>query len=143
MNVYDKLPKDLVVALFFSLTTLFFGPVDLYFNNINEFSNQLFDFWYYVVGITFFILFFLLIFLRLFRNYSKQFAVLFFAISFLILLQGNIFVWNYGVLNGKEINWNDYNVYAFLEVVVWLGFLFFVFFKRNFVYRLINKGSIF
>ena len=42
------------------------------------------------------------------NRYAKKVTALFFAIGLLLWIQGNIMVWNYGLLDGHIIPWGDY-----------------------------------
>jgi hypothetical protein len=73
--------------------------------------------------------------------YQKIVSFLF-VISFLLWLQGNVFVWNYGVLNGQEINWNSYQIYGFIDGIIWLFFLILAFVKSALISRIARKVSL-
>ncbi len=42
-------------------------------------------------------------------------------ISILIWAQGNLLVWDYGLLDGRSINWGKYAARGWLEIVLWLA----------------------
>ncbi|NSW92672.1 MAG: sulfatase-like hydrolase/transferase, partial [Firmicutes bacterium] len=139
----EKCITTLCAASLFSLTVLFFGPSYLYFTNILEFPYLFSDVWYLFASISLLcILVISAILLPLKSSIHRKAVSLLFAFAFLLWLQGNILVWNYGVLDGKEIPWNNYKIYGFIDTAVWLVVVTFTFIKSNFIYNLIKKISI-
>ena len=43
------------------------------------------------------------------------------SIAALFLLQGNYFVWDYGLFDGGDIDWQAHNVVGIVEITVWLA----------------------
>jgi len=139
----EKLITTLCAASLFSLTLLFFGPLYLYFTNILEFPYLLSDVWYLFASISLLsILVISVVLLPLKPSVHRKVVSLLFAIAVLLWIQGNILVWKYGVLDGKEINWSVYKVYGFIDIAVWLFFIIIAFFKNILVYNTIKKVSL-
>lgn len=139
----EKFITTLCAASLFSLTLLFFGPSYLYFTNILEFPYLFSDVWYLFASISLLcILVISAILLLLKPSVHRKAVSLLFALAFLLWFQGNILVWNYGVLDGREIQWNNYKIYGFIDTAVWLVLVTFTFIKSNFIYNLIKKMSI-
>ena len=44
------------------------------------------------------------------------------ALAALLYLQGNLFAWKYGRLDGTDIEWSRHRIAGVFEVIVWLGF---------------------
>ncbi len=57
------------------------------------------------------------------------------AIGILVWLQGNILVWNYGVLDGREIDWLDGAWRGALDIVIWIVVLA----AAGFAYRRLGR----
>src|SRR5690606_15205002 len=45
------------------------------------------------------------------------------ALGLLLWVQGNLFVWQYGVLDGRDIEWGDYWRNGLVDTPVWLAVL--------------------
>jgi len=50
---------------------------------------------------------------------SKYFLCVLATISLLVWLQGNLLVWEYGLLNGTSIDWNELQKFGWLELAIW------------------------
>ncbi|KJS12091.1 MAG: hypothetical protein VR67_11515 [Peptococcaceae bacterium BRH_c8a] len=141
--ISKKAFNTICVVLFFSLTTLLFGPLCIYLNNVNEFSFLLSDVWFILLGIALVCIIFLTLIIFLIKNsFHKSIISLLFSIALMLWLQGNILVWDYGVLDGKEINWDNYKIYGFIDSVAWVLFLSVAFKKRVYIYKVAAKLSI-
>ncbi|NQX88926.1 MAG: sulfatase-like hydrolase/transferase [Halioglobus sp.] len=53
----------------------------------------------------------------------RAFACTFLALSALLYVQGNFFIWDYGPLDGTNIDWRAHNASGFLELFVWAAAL--------------------
>lgn len=74
---------------------------------------------------------------------SERITAIIFVAGILVWVQGNLLVWNFGILDGSDINWGNFNVYLVLELLIWLLFLGWAFIKYSSIYRFIRTGSIF
>lgn len=127
----------------FCLTILFFGPLYIYFTNTSEFPYLFSEVLYLFVAMLLLCIAVMLILLLPLKTIIHQKAVsLLFALAFLLWLQGNVIVLNYGLLDGREINWNNYIVYGVIDTALWLILLFVALIKSAFVYKLIKKVTI-
>ncbi len=61
----------------------------------------------------------------------RTFAVILGVLSILIWVQGNLFVWSYGLLNGAAIDWNENRLLGWVELAIWLSAIFFVIWKSE------------
>lgn len=139
----EKLITTLCAASLFSLTLFLFGPLYLYFTNISEFPYYILDVWYLFASISLVcILLISAILLPLKKSLYQKAVSLLFAVAVLLWIQGNILVWNYGLLNGREIEWNNYKVFGYIDTSVWLVIITFAFIKSSLVYNLIKKISL-
>lgn len=114
----------LVILAFFSLTLLLFGPGTVYLTNINEFSTSYPDL--LLAGLLLaaalaVLLAAVLLGLKALgpRFYEKGLALVF-AAGFLIWLQGNILLWQYGPLDGREIPWARMARFGYYDGAIWL-----------------------
>jgi hypothetical protein len=142
LGIRERLTTSFLVALFFSLTLLFFGPGHLYYTNLVDFSfTSLVLFHFLLISISCVILLTIILFFLKPSVYQKTVSFLC-VLSFLLWLQGNVFLWNYGVLDGREINWNSYQLYGLIDGIVWLLFLILAFVKSALIYRIARKVSL-
>lgn len=139
----EKLSITLYAVSVFCLTILFFGPLYIYFTNTSEFPYLFSEVLYLFVAMLLLCIAVMLILLLPLKTIIHQKAVsLLFALAFLLWLQGNVIVLNYGLLDGREINWNNYIVYGVIDTALWLILLFVALIKSAFVYKLIKKVTI-
>ena len=111
--------------------------------NISEFPYYILDVWYLFASISLVcILLISAILLPLKKSLYRKAVSLLFAVAVLLWIQGNILVWNYGLLNGREIEWNNYKVFGYIDTSVWLVIITFAFIKSSLVYNLIKKISL-
>lgn len=64
-----------------------------------------------------------------FSRLSKMLAGTTLAVAVLLWVQGNFFLWDYGALDGKPLNFSGYTVHGVLEAVLWISMITFVAFK--------------
>ena len=108
-------------ALSLVCTLFIFAPVDLYLTSAEELWFSLEDItpWLGVMalcafaGIT-------LLSLLLPQKLSIAFRAAVYAGSFLLYLQGNLLVINYGTLNGDAVNWSAYTLQYMLDILLWV-----------------------
>ena len=50
---------------------------------------------------------------------SRVFTALLAVLSLLVWAQGNLFVWDYGLLDGSSIDWTENHTYGFFELTLW------------------------
>jgi hypothetical protein len=116
-----------VVLAFFSLTLLVFGPSTIYLTNVNEFSSRYTD--VLLAGIALAAAFSLLLaavilgLKALGKAFYEKGLALIFAAGFLIWLQGNFLLWDYGPLDGREIPWSRMARFGYIDGAVWLAVL--------------------
>jgi hypothetical protein len=98
----------LLLCISIGLTSNFFlfGPFNIYQGNLDEFALTLpsmFTFFLLPASILIFILF--SIGLALPKELYTRYVSIIFAVNVLSWLQGNIIVWEYGVLDGTAVDW--------------------------------------
>ena len=126
------------IPLFVLLLTLFvFGPGQIYLRNSSEFSIHYSEI--LSKGMVFSVLCFFAVLPFLFLLQKKirvqRIAVsLIVALCFLLYVQGYLMVWNYGLLDGREIRWQDHRFEAIVDSAVWVVVLALALLKSNWVY---------
>ena len=101
-----------------------FGAATIYRGNSSEFSVNFFDILkYYAYPFTLALLAILLIGLLLSRKYLFIYVSLLFILGLLLWMQGNFLVWEYGVFDGRGIEWSKYNWQGWVDVSLWIVFL--------------------
>jgi hypothetical protein len=102
------------------LTICVFAPLALYAGNSGEFAGSYYDFLreimlYAAIVVTAFGLLGSLLVGPLFRRYIAVVA----ALGLLVWLQGNILVWDYGLLDGQDIDWFEGGWRGVLDITIW------------------------
>lgn len=139
----EKRGPTVAASFLLSLTLLFFGPSYLYYTNILEIPYLYTDLvWVFVIHslVAGAILSILLLFLK--GSVHQRAVALVFALGLLFWIQGHILVWNYGVLDGREIIWNDYLLNGIIDSAVWIAVLGVALFKAPSFYKHIALASV-
>ncbi len=130
-----KTLQSLGVSLLVAFTFCIFGPLELYYSNASELWFLPIDM--VISTIPVFILLFCcsMIILLLFKGKGYRNAIaLMLGGGIALYVQGNLMNVNYGSLNGTEIDWSKYKVWAFINTAIWiiliLGPVFFANFKK-------------
>ena len=133
LTIHHVLP-----ALSLAVTLFIFAPVDLYLTSAEDLWFSLSDIapWLGVMALCAFAGIVLLAWL-LPPKLSAAFRAMVYACSFLLYLQGNLLVIDYGTLNGDAVNWSAYTLQYVLDLLLWavvIGlFIFLMFrFRRKF-----------
>ena len=135
----EKVQTNLCIALLFSLTLFVFGSANLYFSNVTEFSFLFSKVWYHFFALALLVLIGIFVFLQKINNkYNKKITVLFFALGLLLWIQGNLLVWNYGLLDGHTIIWGEYFWNGIVDAIVWMSILAVFILKSDSLYKYIR-----
>ena len=125
-------------ALSLAVTLFIFAPVDLYLTSAEDLWFSLSDIapWLGVMALCAFAGIVLLAWL-LPPKLSAAFRAMVYACSFLLYLQGNLLVIDYGTLNGDAVNWSAYTLQYVLDILLWavvvVLFIFLMFrFRKKF-----------
>ena len=133
LSVHHLLP-----GLSLAVTLFIFAPVDLYLTSAGDLWFGLEDIlpWLGLLALAAFAAVTLLSrFLP--QKLSVAFRAAVYAASFLLYLQGNLLVVDYGTLNGDEVNWSAYTLQYVLDALLWVAvvvlFIFLMFrFRKKF-----------
>ena len=109
-------------GLFCAFVLFIFAPVDMYLSTADELWFSLKDLipWLLIfaavtfAGIT-------LLCCILPKKLSVIFRAGVYACSFLLWLQGNVLVTDYGTLDGERINWAEYRTPGILNALIWIA----------------------
>jgi len=131
-----RLSATLSVTACLFLTLGVFAPSYLYLTNKSEFKLFLPDLLLYTLfPSALLILIATAVIHALKPALNEKIVSLGLALSFLLWLQGNILVWQYGPLTGRPIAWSQYWHLGLIDLLVWAGFLFLAFKKSSFFYK--------
>ena len=115
-----------VIALFV-LTLFVFTPGTIYLTNAIEFTSDYLDL--LLVGVSLSLIF-ALIFWLVFRGMRSRWPgflekglALLFAFAFMIWFQGNLLLWNYGPLDGRDIAWSSMRLNGMVDGMIWIAVL--------------------
>ncbi|MBN1788554.1 MAG: sulfatase-like hydrolase/transferase [Sedimentisphaerales bacterium] len=125
-----------VVSAFFVLTVFVFAPSHVFLTNLVEFNFFYSELLSYLLLIAapFFLLAVLLAKFSPEKPAIHQKGVtLILSLSFLLWLQGNILVWDYGLLRGEELEFNT--AFLIVDTLIWAGVIIFVLLKSAFFYK--------
>ena len=116
-----RISRPLLVSLFFSFTLVIVAPLHIYLTNRLEFAFSTREL---VVSLSpvFLVLFLALAcFLALLRGPMRSISIAtVFVLSILLWVQGNLLVWDYGLFDGRDIDWKALWLFGVIERVEWL-----------------------
>jgi hypothetical protein len=120
-NNNPSLITVLLVSAFFALTLFVFGPAYIYFTNSLEFNFSFTEIapWFIGAGIGLTALLSAVLWFFRSRLYQKG-AALLLVLSVLMWIQGNLLVWNYGPLDGRDIYWGKMWLKGLLDGGLWV-----------------------
>jgi len=140
-------PERVFVLLCISigLTSNFFifGPFTIYQGNLDEFAlslSSMFTFFLFPASILILVLF--SIGLTLPKGFYTRYVSIIFAVNILSWLQGNIIVWEYGVLDGTAIDWTTGVWRGWVDASLWLLCLIIAFVSSRRIYKFTAYASI-
>ncbi|MBU1086531.1 MAG: LTA synthase family protein [Candidatus Omnitrophica bacterium] len=146
LNSKDKLSIALSTSCFLGLTVFLFTPLNVYLTNLDNF-NFYTNAWVLLIhSLTISGLFIAISSLILISRKASKFKnliAILFTLAFFIWFFGNILVWDYGLFCGIPIHWNDYNYRGIIDLVIYIFLLILLIFKKDSVYTLAKKTSIF
>jgi hypothetical protein len=140
-----KAATILFTVSFFILTLFLFTPAGIYIGNFKDFSSLFHEgmlFFLILSLILILIVFFAVFLLSRHQRACRIIVSVLFAIAFLMWLQGNIILWKYGVLNGKDIAWNRLVHYGIIDSILWTALIGFSIVKSKLVFRFSRLASI-
>jgi hypothetical protein len=136
-NISEDALNTLLAAVGFSATVLFFGSGQIYYYNILEYAFSFADvvlvlaMMAVVAGVALGVL---LLLLGRFMHVTIPLAITL-ALAVLAWLQGNIMLWDYGILDGRAIQWSTHTSKAIIDTGVWATMLGFALWKHKFFAR--------
>lgn len=124
-KLLNRIKEAIPYSLLLSFTFFIFGPLQLFISNNNEFWFKL-EHILPMIIISFLISLVLstTILIVLSQNIRKYIAAVIFGLGFALYIQGNFINFDYGVLDGTEIDWGSYGVLGALNTVIWLLCIF-------------------
>lgn len=141
--VENKFSLSAAAAGFLSLTLWVFGPAYIYFTNTLEFNfsfSQALPWLLAATGVSMLLLMGLLYLLK--KEFFQTGISLVFASAVLLWIQGNILVWHYGPLDGREIHWLAKWPLGLLDGGLWAVVIILALVKPGFFYKISRRGSL-
>lgn len=129
----------------FILTLFLFSPARISIGNFMEFSYPFHESMLFFLAVSLVLIMIVLASALLLSRNPKacRLIVSMLAVSaFLMWFQGNIFLWQYGVLNGEDIEWKALIHYGIIDSVFWAAFMAFSILKADFVFRIARLMSL-
>jgi len=115
--------KELFPIFFFVFTLYIFAPAEIYLKNAAEFWFIYSDMWSVFAELS---LFTSLIFLVVFYKLPSRIKVLqgiLYGLTFMLYIQGNILLYDYGELDGTAIDWHKFTSRGIYNSLIWLLFI--------------------
>ena len=128
----------------FVLTLALFTPARIFIGNFMEFSSLFPEsvLFFLIVSLGLVLVFFTAA-LGVSRRETTCRAVVsvLTAAAFAMWVQGNLFLWPYGVLNGTDIDWDALLWYGFIDAVFWSVVMTISILRADLVFKVIGKAG--
>ena len=135
--------KSIAMGTILAANIFLFIPLTLYMGNVDEFTvpfSSILD--VFLRPIIYFVAFLALVGTLLkaerFPGYLSVLAV----ISILLWIQGNLLVWEYGLLDGRSIDWDKGVWRGWVDLGIWIAFLLLVLFSDNRVVKPAIRAAV-
>ena len=112
----------LAATLFLTFTVVLYGPLSLFLGNAEDFWFSIKDVYHVVIPL-FVVLSVALVLIGcvLPEKARRIYIKLLFGVALALYVQGTYINIDYGVLDGREIDWSQYNGYALWSSAVWVA----------------------
>jgi hypothetical protein len=101
------------------LTLCFFGPAHIYFNNVLDFSSTFRNILPFL-ALASVALYILLLPLGYFRGRVTMYCTsILFGLALMLWVQGNLLLWDYGLITGQDVDWAGKSLYGIIDLFVW------------------------
>ena len=138
----EKIIDSLCVSSLFGLTLFFFGPTQIYFTNILEFTSSFAGLAPFFAGLSALCVLLLTAGTAFLKSSVHRKAVsLLLALSVLLWIQGNVLLWQYGPMDGREIDWSANRLYGLIDGGVWIAMLIFAYRAAPHIARFARRAS--
>lgn len=135
-NIKDHTVNAFFATLFFVATAFFFSPLNVHYVNIAHFDFTASQVVIYLVVICLVMTFFVTKAVSFLGNKMVELVVvLLLALGILVWLQANIVPWDYGMLDGSEIDWDGKKLYGYLDSAMWILGIALTFWQRKRFYK--------
>jgi Sulfatase len=123
----------LLLLVFVSLLSpiVLAGPITLFAYNKAEFTNGLINIIWHLWFLPFVVIFLSVLLSLLSARFFIAITWLILTLALALYVQGNFLVWDYGVLDGSEIDWSSLNHRAWIDGATWLCVFFLSYKFRN------------
>jgi hypothetical protein len=128
----------LVSVAAFVLTLFLFTPARIFIGNFMEFTSLFPESMLVFLAASLamiVVLFAVLLALSWRAKACRTIVAALSASAFLMWFQATVFLWPYGVLNGRDIPWNDMMRYGFIDGAFWAAVLAFALMRDDLVFR--------
>lgn len=138
-KIFTVLPPIILI-----LSNIFlFGPFTIYQGNLSEFAISFTSIiHYYLLPSLILIVALSALGILLPDKLQKCYISILFILGILIWLQGNIFLWDYGVIGKGEIDWTKGAWRGWLDATVWIMLFISAILFYRYIYRFAKPASI-
>ncbi len=100
------------------------NPFSIYITNIDQFTSSLFEVMKLcLIPMLISFLLFLPVFSLIPAGSLERFTALLATLSILVWFQGSVLLWDYGILDGRNIAWGEYKWQGWVDGFIWLAAL--------------------
>lgn len=134
---------SLLFPIILILANIFlFGPFTIYQGNVNEFHTSLISILqqFLVPSLVILLTLFMIGFILPAKIYTR-YTVLLLAFGILTWVQGNILLWDYGILGKGDIDWTNGTWKGLLDTAIWILCFGLALFYHRHVYKIVRSAS--
>lgn len=112
------------INLFFAFTIFIFAPIELYLTNINGFWFKISDVLLFTTPCFLTVMMISMAVFALLREklsmIRQGLAALLFGTGLALYIQGNFINADYGILDGRQIDWSKYSAIGAINIIIWV-----------------------
>jgi len=125
-NLFENVWLAFVVALLCIIGVFFLKPLSIIIHNPFDFSATFNDslFHYFSSAALYWVGLSIILLLFVNSKYKSQVIALFFSVGLLFWVQGTLLDWDYGLLDGHDVDWNSFFYREIIDITLWVGVLY-------------------
>lgn len=143
---FDKMETHTPIAMIIILllSIFIFSPFFIYSTNIDQFQTPLSEILKLsLIPVLCLFLLFIPIIRLISANNIHRISSMIAVLCLLVWFQGNVLLWNYGILDGRNIIWNDYVLRGWIDGFIWITSIILAYFYYSKIGALLIKGAVF
>ena len=121
MKFKDTFISSILISSSLVLYIILFSTAEIYFNNLGEFNYSYSEIFLYLIAISFLFVFLVTSILLITPNrLFKIISSVLLAIILLSWIEGYVLYPDYGPLDGRIIDWDNWLTWGYIDILIWI-----------------------